>query len=104
MSLYILENVKTFRGMNVTNGEIDDYDAYDEFLDSEGTVDVCGLEFYPSRILDECDPVAYRCGYNDWMDEHQRDLEEAIENEEYFEIDWSEDPEEDEYEEEDENF
>ena len=42
MTLYTLENVASFRGMNVTNGEIDDYAAYDEALDSEGTVTVAG--------------------------------------------------------------
>ena len=93
MTLYSLENVATFRGMNVTNGEIDDYDAYDEMLDSEGTVSVAGYDFYPSRILEELDPVAYRCGYNDWMDPEQCDLEDAIENEDYSDIVWIEDPE-----------
>ena len=96
MSLYTLENVATFRGMNVTNGEIDDYDTYDESLDSEGTVTVCGMEFYPSRILEELDPVAYRCGYNDWVDSDQNDLEDALENEDYSEIEWIEEPEDDE--------
>ena len=91
--LYILENVATFRGMDVTNGEIDDYDAYDKSLDSEGTVTVAGMEFNPSRILEELDPVAYRCGYNDWVDSDQSDLEDAIENEDYSEIEWIEEPE-----------
>ena len=93
MNLYTLENVATFRGMNVTNGEIDDYDAYDEALDSEGTIFVAGCEFYPSRILEELDPVAYRCGYNDWVDSDQNDLEDALENEDYSEIEWIEEPE-----------
>lgn len=96
MTLYTLENVDTFRGMDVTNGEIDDYEAYNESLDSEGTVTVAGMEFYPSRILEELDPVAYRCGYNDWVDSDQSDLEDAIENEDYSEIEWIEEPEDDE--------
>ena len=94
MNLYILENVATFRGMNVSNGEIDDYDAYDESLDSEGTVTVAGMEFYPSHILKELDPVAYSCGYSDWVDSDQCDLEDALENEDYSEIEWIEEPEE----------
>lgn len=96
MTLYTLENVATFRGMDVSNGEIDDYDAYDEALDSYGTVSVLGLEFDPSRIIKELDPTAYRCGYNDWKDSDQRDLEDAIENEDYSEIEWIEEPEEEE--------
>ena len=94
MTLYTLENVASFRGMNVTNGEIDDYDAYDEALDSEGPVTVCGIGFYPSRILEELDPVAYRCGYNDWVDSYQSELEDAIWSGDYSEIEWIEDPEE----------
>ena len=91
--LYLLENVATFRGMNVSSGEIDDYDAYDEALDSEGAVFVAGIEFYPSRILELLDPIAYRCGYNDWKDSDQCALEDAILLEDYSEIEWIEDPE-----------
>ena len=94
MTLYTLKNVASFRGMDVTDGQIDDYDAYDESLDSEGTVSVMGLEFYPSRIIKELDPTAYRCGYNDWVDSDQCDLEDAIHNEDYSEIEWIEEPEE----------
>lgn len=47
----------------------DDYiDEYDSLLDESGPVDVAGLEFYPSRILYELDPIAYRCGLNDYVD------------------------------------
>ena len=99
MTLYTLENVATFRDMNVTNGEIDEYDAYDEALDSEGTVTVAGMEFYPSRILEELDPVAYHCGYNDWVDSYQSELEDAIWSGDYSDIEWIEDPEEEEDEE-----
>ena len=34
---------------------------FDEVLDDEGSVTVCGMEFYPSDILKSCDPIAYRC-------------------------------------------
>lgn len=94
MNLYTLENVDTFRGMNVSRGEIHDYDAYDEALDSEGTVIVGGIEFYPSQILEALDPVAYRCGYQDWKNSYQCELEDAIQNEDYSEIEWIEEPEE----------
>ena len=39
---------------------------YDEMLDSEGEVNVNGLSFYPSDIIKNCDPIAYRCGKNDY--------------------------------------
>lgn len=94
MTLFNIKNVASFQGYSVTNGEIDAYDAYDEFLDSEGTVNVMGMEFFPSRIISELDPTAYSCGYNDWVDDIQREFEEAIENEDYDNIEWIEEPEE----------
>ena len=40
---------------------------YDDFLDEiEGSVTVAGMEFYASDILKSCDPIAYRCGKNDY--------------------------------------
>lgn len=94
MTLYDIDNVKTFRGIDVTNGQIDDEAAYNDCLDSEGTVVVRGLEFYPSEIISELDPIAYRCGYNDWIDSIQADLEDAIEAEDCSAIEWIEEPEE----------
>ena len=29
---------------------------------------MAGRTFYPSQILKECDPTAYRCGLNDFAD------------------------------------
>lgn len=43
-------------------------ERFDEMLDSEGTVLAGGLEFYPSKILSCCDPIAYRCGFSDFTD------------------------------------
>ena len=28
-----------------------------------------GMTFYPSDILKSCDPIAYRCGFNDFFDD-----------------------------------
>ena len=39
---------------------------FDSYLDDEGSVAVCGLEFYPSDILKNCDPIAYRCYKSDY--------------------------------------
>ena len=47
---------------------------FDEFLDdSEETVTVCGMEFYPSDILKSCDPVAYRCAKSDYESNYDLD-------------------------------
>ena len=43
-------------------------DQFDECLDEAGSIKVAGCTFYPSQILKECDPVAYRCGLNDFAD------------------------------------
>ena len=52
-------------------------EEYDDMLDCEGVVNVCGLEFYPSTILKECDPVTYRCGKSDY--ENSVDIEDLEE-------------------------
>lgn len=45
------------------------YELYDEWLnDLSGDVEVAGCVFDASRILKELDPIAYQCGFNDWMD------------------------------------
>ena len=41
---------------------------FDECLDEAGSIEVAGYTFYPSQILKECDPIAYRCGLNDYAD------------------------------------
>lgn len=55
----------------IENFEIDpdDYENdYNDLLDEGGAVVVGGCEFLPSGILRELDPIAYRCGLNDYID------------------------------------
>ena len=70
--------------INAKQKEIDHFEYscsesdYDEFLDEiEGSVTVAGMEFYASDILKSCDPVAYRCGKNDY--ESNFDLDDVEE-------------------------
>ena len=45
--------------------EQDYYDEYDNMLDE------CNPEVFnilPSTILKECDPIAYKCGFSDYLD------------------------------------
>ncbi len=43
-------------------------ERFDEML-NEGTWPiVAGMEFAPADILAECDPIAYRCYLNDYLD------------------------------------
>ena len=51
--------------------EVDVHDAYDEFLDEVYSFESIGGIFatmLPSNVLEKCDPVAYRCGFSDWLD------------------------------------
>lgn len=41
---------------------------FEEILDAEGVVTVGGLDFYPSTILKECDPVAYNIAWSEFCD------------------------------------
>lgn len=50
-------------------------DQYDDVLDCEGPVKVCGFDMWPSDILRDCDPIAYRCGFNDYIDALVKDGE-----------------------------
>ena len=53
----------------------DDEEAYNEMLDDchESVFNI-----YPSTILKECDPIAYRCGLSDFEDEGRSELENEI--------------------------
>lgn len=51
----------------------------DDLLDSEGAVTIGNLTFYPSQILRECDPVAYRMTVNDYIYNMIQDLEYDLE-------------------------
>lgn len=81
----------------ITNkqNEVDNFDAsehvsnesYDDWLnDSYPLVNVCGYEFEPARALKELDEVAYRSGFNDYIDSldkeqipEYKELEEELE-------------------------
>jgi len=39
---------------------------FDSYLDDEGPVTLYGMGFYPSDILKNCDPIAYRCGKSEY--------------------------------------
>lgn len=45
------------------------YELYDDMLNEVYESTHIGYtEFMPSDILRSLDPVAYRCGFNDWLD------------------------------------
>lgn len=56
---------------------LDDAESfYDNMLDEEGRVVIAGITFDRSYILREMDPIAYRCGFNDFMDSMGIDTDE----------------------------
>jgi hypothetical protein len=52
------------------------YDAYNQMLDEADHVIIGGIEFSPSDILREMDPIAYDVGFNDYMDSMDIDTDE----------------------------
>jgi hypothetical protein len=55
---------------------------YDDMLDEVGQYDLRGMfaNYQPSRVLREIDPVAYRCGMNDWLDGEDKSTFEGWED------------------------
>jgi len=83
------------RELSVLQEQLDDvevdedskYNEYVEMLDCNGEIDVAGYMMYPSTILKECDPTAFRVGLSDYADsldvedtEEYKDIAEQIDN------------------------
>ena len=85
-----IKNVDTFRGFNVVNGQVDISNSeYMEFLSEVyEPVIICGMEYDAGRALEAIDPIAFRCGLNDYESEIQSELEDAIESEDDSGIEW----------------
>ena len=52
-------------------------DEFDDFLDEDGLQHTSVGSFYPSDILKNCDPIAYRCAKSDY--ESNFDLDDCTE-------------------------
>jgi hypothetical protein len=55
------------------------YNRFDDMLNESGPVIVAGLEFNPSDILKEMDPIAYRNYFEDYMDSIGVDTDDFLE-------------------------
>ena len=57
-------------------------EAYDDMLNEihEWPV-IGGISFAPSDILRECDPIAYRVGFHDWIDAEGIDTDDLEDDE-----------------------
>lgn len=58
----------------MTEGEA--YAMYDDMLDEcNPEIKIGYITLSPSRVLEECDPIAYHCGFSDWIDSAGIELE-----------------------------
>lgn len=57
-----------------------DDDMFDDMMD-EGceAVEIFGLKYSPSIVLERVDPIAYRCAFSDWADSVYSDIKYDIE-------------------------
>lgn len=68
----------------LSDGEL--HDKYDEFLDDVyDKVKIGAYEYATSMAIKEVDPVAYRCGFSDWLDDVVNNQKELYElNDAYY--------------------
>lgn len=92
-----IENVSSFCGHDVVNGEVDlSDDAWEEKLDElYGEVEVCGYSYGAGCALRKLDPVAFRCGKNDEESSIQAELETQLDREDPTGIEFIDGEEED---------
>tara|TARA_R100001082_G_C4234642_1_gene104720 strand:- start:98 stop:325 length:228 start_codon:yes stop_codon:yes gene_type:complete len=62
----------------------DVYDSYNNMIDDcSPMVRIGNLEYMPSEVLKRVDPIAYRCGLNDYLDSLAQDGLFCLECEEF---------------------
>ena len=57
---------------------IDESDAlnrYRDEIDECHDVKIFGMSFCASRVLEELDPIAFNCGFSDWLDGNELTIE-----------------------------
>lgn len=89
-AFWAIENVSSFKGHDVVNGEVEISDeAYGDIIDeTNAPVVVCGMSYCASRVLEELDPIAWRCGKGDEESRLQAELEDQLENEDSDDIEF----------------
>jgi hypothetical protein len=56
------------------------YERFDDMLDESGPVVIAGIEFSPSAILKEMDPIAYDVNFSDYMDSCDIDTDDLLDD------------------------
>ena len=57
--------------------ESDALDRYRDEIDEFHDVKICGISFCASRVLEELDPIAFNCGFSDWLDANELTTDES---------------------------
>ena len=58
-----------------------DDDSYDEFInESADEINIWGMHYSPSEVLKNVDPIAYRCGYDDYVNSVLSDADYELES------------------------
>lgn len=61
------------------------HELYDQMLDDcQEDINIAGYKYLPSHALKNVDPVAYRCGFNDWLDSECQEGVIVEENNKYY--------------------
>lgn len=85
-----IENVSSFRNIDVVDGEVSmsDEEWEDRLDEIHGNVEICGMSYSSGRALRELDPTAFRCGKNDEESSIQSDLETQLDREDSTDIEF----------------
>jgi len=55
---------------------VDGEQSFRDMIDEcQGPVCIGSIEFVPSRVLEELDPIAFRCGMSDYMDSEHVEID-----------------------------
>jgi hypothetical protein len=68
------------KGLKMAYTYIDESDAlnrYRDEIDECHDVKIFGMSFCASRVLEELDPIAFNCGFSDWLDTNELTTDES---------------------------
>lgn len=85
-----IDNVSSFRNIDVRNGEIDmsESEYVDHLNECYGDVYLCGGTYGAGDLLKDADPVAFRCGKSEHESQIQSELEDQLNREDSADIDF----------------
>lgn len=61
------------------NKEDESIQQYRDMIDDTvGDIEIFNMSYCASRVLEEIDPIAFNCGYNDYFDEKLSEIENEL--------------------------